>query len=158
MGNLNRRLTNFKGQSKDLRKDKSIRVSLRRNRNFQLTNHKGQSKDMRKDKSIRVSFRRNLNRRLTNHKDESFLVSVRRKDKWLKLLSQCKDKEDAFHKTLPQWLARRKHPSYSILRQRVQAAAQVVAQQTAQQTAPIKAHTIAYLTALHRPQSFLISL
>ena len=81
--NINRRLTNRKGKGKG----KSLQVSFRRNLNCRLTDRKGQGKDMRKDKSIRVSFRRNLNLQLTNCKGELFLVSFRRKDKWLKLLS-----------------------------------------------------------------------
>jgi len=72
-----------------------------------------------------VSRRVNLNHRLTNRK---------RKDKSLKLLTRCKDKEYLLHKTLPQWLGPRKHQSYSIPHSAAQAATQAVAKQTVQQT------------------------
>ena len=71
----------------------------------------------RQDKSVHVSRQVNLNYRLTNRQYKATL---------LKLLTRCKDKEYRVHKTLPQWLGRRKHQSYSI----PHSAAQAVAKQT----------------------------
>ena len=102
------------------RQDKSLQVSFRVNLNPKRK-YKSFLSFRRKHKSLQVSRLVNLNHRLKNRK---------RKDKSLKLLTQCKDKEYLLPKTLPQWLGHRKHQSYSIPHPVVQAAAQAVAKQT----------------------------
>ena len=58
---------------------KSIQVPFRLNLNRRLTNPKGKRKGKRKDKSIRVSFRRNLNlpQWLARRKRLSYSILVR---------------------------------------------------------------------------------